>query len=95
MPTFICIKKVRGRILDHEINFIFVGSQKDDNWLLPVMYVVCLDLRLFAIQADKQKRSSGKGKPGEFYFINQVLQHCKLRVDLALMCVEKILNIYC
>jgi len=42
-----------------------LGSQKDDNWLLPVMYVVCLDLRLFAIQADKQKRSSGKGKPGE------------------------------
>merc|ERR1719474_1171636 len=37
----------------------------DENWLLPVMYVVCLDLRLFALQADKQKRSAGRGKPGE------------------------------
>ena len=42
-----------------------LSAQKDENWLLPVMYVVCLDLRLFALQADKQKRSSGKGKPGE------------------------------
>jgi len=42
-----------------------LGSQRDDNWLLPVMYVVCLDLRLFAVQADKQKRAAGKGKPGE------------------------------
>ena len=42
-----------------------LGSLKDENWLLPVMYVVCLDLRLFAVQADKQKRAQGKGKPGE------------------------------
>jgi len=42
-----------------------LGSQRDENWLLPVMYVVCLDLRLFALQADKQKRSAGRGKPGE------------------------------
>ena len=41
------------------------GSQRDDNWLLPVMYDVCLDLRLFAVSADKQKREAGKGKPGE------------------------------
>ena len=33
--------------------------------MLSVMYVVCLDLRLFAVQADKQKREAGKGKPGE------------------------------
>jgi len=42
-----------------------LGSQRDDNWLLPVMYDVCLDLRLFAVSADKQKREAGKGKPGE------------------------------
>ena len=41
------------------------GSLKDENWLLPVMYEVCLDLRRFAVQADKQKRSQGRGKPGE------------------------------
>jgi len=38
-----------------------LSSQKDDNWPLPMMYVVCLDLRVFASKAD----SAGGGKPGE------------------------------
>ena len=38
-------------------------STKDDNWPLPMMYVVCLDLRLFAIKADEQLSHKG-GKPG-------------------------------
>jgi len=42
-----------------------LGSQKDENWLLPTMYAVCLDLRLLALKADEQKRRGGKGKPGE------------------------------
>jgi len=42
-----------------------LGSQKDENWPLPIMYVVCLDLRLLALKADQQKSKSGKGKPGE------------------------------
>ena len=47
------------------LNINVPGSQRDDNWLLPVMYDVCLDLRLFAVSADKKKREAGKGKPGE------------------------------
>ena len=41
-----------------------LSSQKDDNWPLPIMYTVCLDLRLFAGKADSQLSSKG-GKPGE------------------------------
>ena len=42
-----------------------LGSQKDENWPLPTMYAVCLDLRLLALKADQQKSKGGKGKPGE------------------------------
>lgn len=42
-----------------------LGSQKDENWPLPTMYTVCLDLRLLALKADQQHKKSGKGKPGE------------------------------
>ncbi|CAN7997540.1 unnamed protein product, partial [Ixodes hexagonus] len=40
-------------------------SLKDENWALPIMYAACLDLRLFAAQADAQLSKKGKGKPGE------------------------------
>lgn len=39
-------------------------NQKEENWALPIMYVICSDLRLMAQQAEKQK-ISGKDKPGE------------------------------
>jgi len=42
-----------------------LGSQKDENWSLPIMYAACLDLRLLAIKADRQKAKGGKAKPGE------------------------------
>ncbi|XP_074657657.1 PCI domain-containing protein 2-like [Tubulanus polymorphus] len=42
-----------------------LSSQKDENWSLPVMFVVCLDLRLFANSADIQLTKKGRGKPGE------------------------------
>jgi len=42
-----------------------LSGQKDENWPLPTMYTVCLDLRLLALKADEQKRRGGKGKPGE------------------------------
>lgn len=32
----------------------FLGNQKDDNWMIPALFTVCLDLRLFAMSADKQ-----------------------------------------
>ena len=41
-----------------------LSSQKDDNWPLPIMYSLCLDLRLFAIKADEQLSHKG-GKPGK------------------------------
>ena len=47
-----------------------LSSQKDDNWPLPIMYSLCLDLRLFAIKADEQLSHKG-GKPGKllsFFF---------------------------
>uniref|UniRef100_A0A1E1XSS8 PCI domain-containing protein 2 homolog n=1 Tax=Amblyomma sculptum TaxID=1581419 RepID=A0A1E1XSS8_AMBSC len=40
-------------------------SLKEENWALPIMYTVCLDLRLFASQADTQLSKKSKGKPGE------------------------------
>ena len=40
-----------------------LSTQKDDNWPLPMMYAVCLDLRLFAVKADDQLSHKG-GKPG-------------------------------
>ncbi|XP_075214175.1 PCI domain-containing protein 2 isoform X2 [Lycorma delicatula] len=41
-------------------------SLKDDNWLLPVMNTVCLDLRLLAIKADSVGSGrGGAGKPRE------------------------------
>ncbi|CAH0558818.1 unnamed protein product [Brassicogethes aeneus] len=39
-------------------------SQKEENWSLPIMYTVCLDLRLVAQQAEQQRVGSN-AKPGE------------------------------
>ncbi len=42
-----------------------LSSQKDDNWPLPIMYAICLDLRKLASKADKQMMSESKSsKPG-------------------------------
>lgn len=38
--------------------------QKDENWMLPVMNVMCLELRLLAIKTEQAKRSRNL-KPGE------------------------------
>ncbi|XP_025080088.1 PCI domain-containing protein 2-like [Pomacea canaliculata] len=40
-------------------------SQKEDNWALPIMFAICLDLRLFAQSADIQAVKKSHGKPGE------------------------------
>jgi len=42
-----------------------LSSQKDENWGLLIMYAICVDLRRFAVIADKEQRNSGKGKPHE------------------------------
>jgi len=41
------------------------AAQKEENWALPVLYVLCLDLRIFAIRADKQRVKKGTGKQNE------------------------------
>ncbi|XP_062566068.1 myosin-VIIa-like [Saccostrea cucullata] len=43
----------------------FFQSQKDENWSLPIMFAVCLDLRKFANSADAQAQKKGRGKAGE------------------------------
>ncbi|XP_071084842.1 PCI domain-containing protein 2-like [Haliotis cracherodii] len=40
-------------------------SQKEENWSLPLMFSVCLDLRRFAISADVQAVMKSRGKAGE------------------------------
>jgi len=42
-----------------------LSASKDDNWLLPVMQVVCLDLRNFATRADIQLSKAGNHTPGQ------------------------------
>ncbi|XP_038051216.1 PCI domain-containing protein 2-like [Patiria miniata] len=51
-------------VVVQSFNKIF-QSHKDDNWALPIMYGVTLDLRLFANSADTQLAKRGKCKPGE------------------------------
>lgn len=41
-------------------------SQKDENWLLPLMYTVCLDMRVLASRADKMQTQRGTGGRMEF-----------------------------
>ncbi|KAL6115095.1 pcid2 [Pungitius sinensis] len=40
-------------------------SHKEENWALPVMFTVTLDLRIFANNAEQQLQKKGKGHPGE------------------------------
>ncbi|XP_030837587.1 PCI domain-containing protein 2 isoform X2 [Strongylocentrotus purpuratus] len=52
------------KVVVQAFNKAFQG-QKDENWALPVLYVVIVDLRLFANSAETQLMRKGKGKPGE------------------------------
>ncbi|GFG29797.1 hypothetical protein Cfor_00230 [Coptotermes formosanus] len=40
-------------------------SQRDENWSLPIMYTICLDLRLMAMRADRTLTAKGIGRPKE------------------------------
>ncbi|KAK2156617.1 hypothetical protein NP493_1954g00026 [Ridgeia piscesae] len=40
-------------------------SQKDENWGLPILFAMTLDLRLLASRADNQLRRTGQGKMGD------------------------------
>ncbi|XP_072179899.1 PCI domain-containing protein 2-like [Diadema setosum] len=52
------------KVVVQAFNKVF-QSQKDENWALPVLYVVIVDLRIFANRAESQLAKKGKGKPGE------------------------------
>lgn len=43
----------------------FMTEYKEENWMLPLMYTTCLDLRLFAMAADQKLTKLGNSKPGE------------------------------
>ncbi|XP_045127999.1 PCI domain-containing protein 2-like isoform X1 [Portunus trituberculatus] len=43
----------------------FMQDCKEENWMLPVMYTSCLDLRLFALAADQELTRTGASKAGE------------------------------
>lgn len=40
-------------------------AHKEENWALPVMFAVTLDLRIFANNAEQQLQKKGKGKVGD------------------------------
>uniref|UniRef100_A0A3B5KH39 PCI domain-containing protein 2 n=1 Tax=Takifugu rubripes TaxID=31033 RepID=A0A3B5KH39_TAKRU len=40
-------------------------AQKEENWALPVMFAVALDLRIFANNAEQQLQKKSKGQPSE------------------------------
>ncbi|KAM4795089.1 PCI domain-containing protein 2 [Rhinophrynus dorsalis] len=40
-------------------------AHKEENWALPIMYAITLDLRIFANNADQQLVKKGKGKVGD------------------------------
>ncbi|CAF95778.1 unnamed protein product [Tetraodon nigroviridis] len=40
-------------------------AQKEENWALPVMFAVALDLRIFANNAEQQLQKKNKGQPSE------------------------------
>ncbi|KAI6078672.1 PCI domain containing 2 [Aix galericulata] len=40
-------------------------AHKEENWALPIMYAVALDLRIFANNADQQLMKKGKSKVGD------------------------------
>ncbi len=40
-------------------------AQKEENWALYIMYVISLDIRLFAVKADRELADKGADKPGQ------------------------------
>ncbi|KAH6938345.1 hypothetical protein HPB50_008851 [Hyalomma asiaticum] len=58
-------KKAAPVLLFRKLFTKIFQALKEENWALPIMYTVCLDLRLFASQADMQLSKKSKGKPGE------------------------------
>jgi len=63
----------RGRILDMWKSQCamtlamsrFMSDSKDQNWMLPLMNTVCLELRIQSISADAESARRGLTKPGE------------------------------
>ncbi|KAK5649508.1 hypothetical protein RI129_000537 [Pyrocoelia pectoralis] len=43
-----------------------IQNQREENWALPIMYTVCLDLRLLAQKTEKERNNVNE-KPGEIF----------------------------
>ncbi|KAM8905366.1 LOW QUALITY PROTEIN: PCI domain-containing protein 2 [Spinachia spinachia] len=54
-----------GSLLDLTSFLRAFQSHKEENWALPMMFTVTLDLRIFANNAEQQLQKKGKGQPGE------------------------------
>ncbi|MBN3275338.1 PCID2 protein, partial [Polyodon spathula] len=47
------------------VQYPLSSTHKEENWALPMMYSVALDLRIFANNAEQQLSKKGKGKVGD------------------------------
>ncbi|KAH0624553.1 hypothetical protein JD844_032157 [Phrynosoma platyrhinos] len=78
IPFKICIYCYANESLEQIINHTVLNfpkpytsflrafqAHKEENWALPIMYAVALDLRIFANSADQQLAKKGKGKVGD------------------------------
>ncbi|KAK9401781.1 PCI domain-containing protein 2 [Crotalus adamanteus] len=52
-------------VANHDFVEAAFQAHKEENWALPIMYAVALDLRIFANSADQQLAKKGKGKVGD------------------------------
>ncbi|KAF7660267.1 hypothetical protein LDENG_00285250 [Lucifuga dentata] len=60
-----CTYAVANHDFMEAYKFQTLVSHKEENWALPVMFAVTLDLRIFANNAEQQLQKKGKGQPGD------------------------------
>ncbi|KAK7073186.1 PCI domain-containing protein 2 [Halocaridina rubra] len=60
-----CVEAWKTQMLVVQSVSRFMSEFKEENWMLPVMYTTCLDLRLYALAADYKLTRSGNSKAGE------------------------------
>uniref|UniRef100_A0A8B9C0M5 PCI domain-containing protein 2 n=1 Tax=Anser brachyrhynchus TaxID=132585 RepID=A0A8B9C0M5_9AVES len=62
---FIEAYKCQTVIVQYPFHKSSFQAHKEENWALPIMYAVALDLRIFANNADQQLMKKGKSKVGD------------------------------
>uniref|UniRef100_A0AAY4EWX0 PCI domain-containing protein 2 n=2 Tax=Denticeps clupeoides TaxID=299321 RepID=A0AAY4EWX0_9TELE len=61
---FVEAYKCQTVVVQYPLRMAF-QAHKEDNWALPLMFAVALDLRIFANNAEQQLQKKGKGKVGD------------------------------